>query len=110
MIREKAKNDAAAEIKKQLAALSTTWEAIQKAHDRTETAVPLHEADLQREFWTQALADLATVQEEATRAIRRAAIFMVEDLNMATRTVGPIADVAHSTVGEWIRRKEYGRD
>ena len=81
--------------------LSTTWEAIQLAHDHTDAATKVREAGMEREFYLIALADLANAKQAAEREIRRMSSYLVNQHNVAATTVSSQADVSHTTVQRW---------
>lgn len=90
------------------AALSNTWEAIQKAHDHTTAAVVLREAEppMHREFGLIAVADLAAARDAAEEGVRQQAIYLVRVLNVAASTVAQQAGVAGTTVSRWVASAE----
>lgn len=89
-------------MKAEMARLSAHWERIQVAHDKTTAATELRDEGLAREFYLEALAQMAEVEQEAKTCIRELANFLVLDLNVAASTVGHTAGVAGSTVHRWL--------
>lgn len=96
-------------VKDEMKALSAHWEAIQVLHDKTDAATALRDAGYTREFFLEALDHMAEVREEANRATRELAVFLVEDLNIAATTVGHTAGVAGTTVQRWIDQERGPR-
>lgn len=89
-------------MKAEMNRLSEHWERIQQAHDKTTAATELRDEGLAREFYLEALAQMAEVEQEAKTCIRELANFLVLDLNVAASTVGHTAGVAGSTVHRWL--------
>ncbi|HGR2293903.1 TPA: hypothetical protein ACL38W_002016 [Streptococcus pneumoniae] len=88
-------------IKQASVDLSHSWQTIQNAHDSTTVAMELREAGLQREFWLQALADITSVVGTASELRKSISRFLVDELDVSSRTVATVADVSPSTISTW---------
>ncbi|WP_219924810.1 hypothetical protein, partial [Halomonas sp. ND22Bw] len=56
---------------------------------------------LQREFWLQALADITSVVGTASELRKSISRFLVDELDVSSRTVATVADVSPSTISTW---------
>jgi DNA-binding phage protein len=75
---------------------------IRQALERTDGAQELAEAGLAREFFLQAVEDMATVKQESENSIRELANLLVQDLDVPTTTVAKKTGVSHTTIYRWL--------
>lgn len=79
-----------------------TWRSIQDHHVATTAAMDLIESGLLDDLLTQAISDLAAVQEEAGRGMRSLARIAVTDRNLSARSIAAYANVSHNTILRWL--------
>lgn len=82
--------------------IHSVWRAIEDLHQSTTDASELVEDGLLDDYLTQAIADLAAVQEEARHGLRDLARLAVEERNLSARSVAPLAGVTHNTILKWL--------
>ena len=78
------------------------WVSVGKARQRTEDAADLADAGMAREYFLQAIDDMAAVKREAEESVRELANLLVQDLDVPSTTVAQTVGVSHTTIYRWL--------
>lgn len=84
------------------AKLADHWAAVERAHERTDDASELAESGMGREYFLQAIDDMAVVRREAEASLRELANLLVQDLDVPSTTVAQTVGVSHTTIYRWL--------